>query len=199
MSDDTETRRTKDSQARTPEQQKVLDRVRRYMGDADLSEDLYGWAVIETSGGRFFGKVVREYTVPHAVDDFYAKDGRWLELAAVDLQPYFSLPWPEVITLRYDVEHHSRSILTGEKETKREQRVGAGIGEGAFLPGNMKTFHRLEQVKVTAISRAWRGEEPNWSDIYRMLMFGTIIERVGIMMDDEDAQRQGRGQTDAGH
>jgi hypothetical protein len=191
-----ETRRTKDSLARTPEQEKVLQRVRRYMNEPELSEDLWGWAVVETSGGRFLGKVTREYTcvresafVPH----------RWDELVAVDLQPYFALPWPEVITLRYDVEHHSRSILSGQMETKREQRVGAGIGEGAFLPGNMKTFHKLEQVKVTAISRAWLGEDPNWSDIYRMLTFGTIIERIGVMMDDEEAQQQGRGQGGEGH
>lgn len=186
MSDDTETRRTKDSQARTPEQQKVLTRIRRYLGDASFSEDMWGWAVVETPGGRFLGKVDREYIAEHA-----SPTGEpWSELLRVDLHPFFVLPTPEVITLRYDVEHHSRSPITREIETKREQRVGAGLGQGAYPPGNMKSFHKNEQVQVTSIQRAWLGEErPNWSDSYRMLQFGFIVERIGILLGEEESPR----------
>ena len=54
----------------------------------------------------------------------------------------------------------------------------------------MKSFHKNEQVQVTSIQRAWLGEKrPNWSDSYRMLQFGLIVERIGILLGEEESPR----------
>jgi hypothetical protein len=156
----------------SPDQERVLKRVNKLLGLDDFDEKMAGWAVVESPCSRWLGKLV------HAGYEVGAPS--WL--GRVNLNPAFVLPSPEVVTLRYDEIHHQRDQITGQRHTKVERNVGAGLGQGCYTMGAVLGFQLVEQIHVCSITRS-----ENWSEAYRGIMFGNILERIGIL--DEEAQK----------
>ena len=127
-----------------------LQRIRKVLGIADLEltrEGLKHWAIVESTGGRWLGRIAREFRIKHEgrvwVRD--AKDGdkvptEWESVARVEMQPAFVMAFPA----------HAPALYV---DPRGGRHVGSVHGETVFAAECSRSFHPVEQIVVGSLQR----------------------------------------------
>lgn len=154
--------------------------LRKKLGP-EFDHELRGWAIVESPGGRWFGRIRREYRSNQVGNVLLvgdkgeiepAKDREtdtvkttWQRLERVDLQPAFVMVAPALSAVA------AVSSRAGDKETERF--VGAAIGEIVYASEQADSFHPVEQIEVTSLQRLDR-----CSEAFKRKMLGQIAFAV---------------------